>query len=92
MDRVLKVKDLIIGIVTFIVALFTWGWNIGNWQGKTVKEVELLRDRVRKVEDNNEKLGEENKMIRDYLDNKLEPMRRDIVDIKVLLQNKEDRR
>jgi hypothetical protein len=85
MDKVLKVKDFVIGIISFIIALLTLGYNIGNWQGRTIQDINDLKGRVREVES-------ENKRIREDLDDKIEPMRKDIVDIKVLLQNKQDRK
>jgi len=64
---------------------------MATWQGKVIQDVANLKLQVDEVKEDNKQLKEENKKLRDYLDDKIEPMRKDIVDIKIMLQNKQDR-
>lgn len=91
MDKVLKVKDFVIGIVTFILALLTLGYNVGSWQGRTVQDINDLKVRVGAVESDNRRLDNENKKLKEFIYEAMEPMRKDVVDIKIMLQNKKDR-
>lgn len=91
MDRLLKAKEFISWIIAFVISLFTVGYNMATWQGKVIQEVANLKLQVDEVKEDNKQLKEENKKMRDYLDDKIEPMRKDITDIKIMLQNKQDR-
>lgn len=91
MDRLLKAKEFISWIIAFVISLFTVGYNMATWQGKVIQEVANLKLQVDEVKEDNRQLKEENKKLRDYLDDKIEPMRKDITDIKIMLQNKQDR-
>lgn len=91
MDRVLKVKDFLVAITGLIITLITFGYNMGTWQGKIMQDVNGIKI---KQDQNSADIYRIQSFIQgypDYLDNKIDPMRKEQIEQKmILLQIKND--
>lgn len=80
MDRPIKLGEFIIGVITFLVALIMMGYNRGTMDTKII-EKQVTQDK--KIEDLEQRYQR--------VDEKLDKMGDGINDIKIMLQNKQDR-
>lgn len=89
MDRPVKRWEFLTGFVIFLIAVVTVGINIGNFQGKIITQQAQTQMDIVELKG---RVGYMENFIQQHLDEKLDPIRKDLVDIKVLMQNKQDRK
>jgi len=93
MDRPIKLWEYLAGLIAFIIAIVTTGYNIGNVQGKIIQTQVQAENRVDKMEIRVDKIENFLQGYPDYLDAKLDPMRKDLTDIKIMIiQTKNEHR
>ncbi len=91
MDRPIKVYEFLAGLIAFIFALVTSGYNIGTKQGEIHQRQALQDARIMQVEAKINLMDQALEKYANKIDEKIDPIRKDLTDIKILLQNKQDR-
>lgn len=91
MDRPIKLYEFLIGLISLVTALLVSGYNIGSMQGKINTRQAQQDLKISQIE--SRVAGVENAVTSsaDKTGNKIDEMRKDITEIKILLQNKQDR-
>jgi hypothetical protein len=92
MDRPIKAYEFIAGLIAFIFALITSGYNIGSKQGEINQRQAMQDIKISQMEAKVNQIEEALEKYSIKIDEKIDPVRKDLTDIKILLQNKQDRR